>query len=119
MNLIFFGIIIFVIIFVLLSWFTKTSSKKIAKGVRSVNLYYINNSCCIFCFNRKIPIFSTTIVSSNECFKNKRFNGNPSFSIMAVNLTISKKFGQIFLLWTISTNNFFGHAYHRMKHIKF
>ena len=36
MNLLFFGIIIFVIIFVLLSWFTKTSSKKIAKGVRSL-----------------------------------------------------------------------------------
>ena len=36
MNLIFFGIIIFVIIFVLLSWVTKTSSKKIAKGVRSL-----------------------------------------------------------------------------------
>ena len=36
MNLIFIGIIIFVIIFVLLSWFTKTSSKKIAKGVRSL-----------------------------------------------------------------------------------
>ena len=36
MNLIFFGIIIFVIIFVLLSWFTKTSSKKIVKGVRSL-----------------------------------------------------------------------------------
>ena len=36
MNLIFFGIIIFVIIFVLLSWFTKTSSKKIAKGTRLV-----------------------------------------------------------------------------------
>ena len=36
MNLIFFGIIIFVIIFVLLLWFTKTSSKKIAKGVRSL-----------------------------------------------------------------------------------
>jgi len=35
MNLIFIGIIIFVIIFVLLSWFTKISSKKIAKGVRS------------------------------------------------------------------------------------
>ena len=34
MNLIFFGIIIFVIIFVLLSWFTRTSSKKIARGVR-------------------------------------------------------------------------------------
>ena len=34
MNLVFFGIIIFIIVFVLLSWFTKTSSKKIAKGVR-------------------------------------------------------------------------------------
>ena len=36
MNLIFFGIIIFVIIFVLLSWFTKTSSKKISKGIRTL-----------------------------------------------------------------------------------
>ena len=36
MNLVFFGIIIFVVIFVLLSWFTKTSSKKIAKGARAL-----------------------------------------------------------------------------------
>ena len=34
MNLVFFGIIIFIVIFVLLSWFTKTSSKKIARGAR-------------------------------------------------------------------------------------
>jgi len=34
MNLVFFGIIIFILIFVLLTWFTKTSSKKITKGVR-------------------------------------------------------------------------------------
>ena len=36
MNLVFFGIIIFILVFVLLSWFTKTSSKKIAKGTRLV-----------------------------------------------------------------------------------
>ena len=36
MNLVFFGIIIFIIVFVLLSWFTETSSKKIAKGARSL-----------------------------------------------------------------------------------
>ena len=35
MNFIFFGIIIFIIIFVLLSFFAKTSSKKIAKGIRT------------------------------------------------------------------------------------
>ena len=35
MNLVFFGIIIFILVFVLLSWFTKTSSKKIAKGARA------------------------------------------------------------------------------------
>ena len=34
MNLVFFGIIIFILVFVLLSWFTKTSSKKVAKGAR-------------------------------------------------------------------------------------
>ena len=38
MNLIFFGIIIFIIIFVLLSWFTKISNKKIAKSVRGLIL---------------------------------------------------------------------------------
>ena len=36
MNLVFFGIIIFILVFVLLSWFAKTSSKKIAKGARSI-----------------------------------------------------------------------------------
>ena len=36
MNLIFTGIIIFVITFLLLSWFAKTSSKKIAKGLRNL-----------------------------------------------------------------------------------
>ena len=34
MNLVFFGIIIFILVFVLLTWFTKTSSQKIAKGAR-------------------------------------------------------------------------------------
>ena len=36
MNLVFFGIIIFILVFVLLSWFTKTSGKKIAKGARAL-----------------------------------------------------------------------------------
>ena len=36
MNLVFFGIIIFIIVFVFLSWFTKTSSKKIAKGAKGL-----------------------------------------------------------------------------------
>ena len=36
MNLVFFGIIIFILFFVLLSWFTRTSSKKIAKGARAL-----------------------------------------------------------------------------------
>ena len=36
MNIIFSGIIIFVITFLLLSWFAKTSSKKLAKGVRNL-----------------------------------------------------------------------------------
>ena len=36
MNLVFFGIIIFIIVFILLSWLAKSSSKKIAKGLRSL-----------------------------------------------------------------------------------
>ena len=47
MNLIFFGIIIFVIIFVLLSWFSNTSSKRIAKGVRSL-IFIISIILAIF-----------------------------------------------------------------------
>ena len=36
MNIIFTGIIIFVITFLLLSWFVKANSKKVAKGVRNL-----------------------------------------------------------------------------------
>ena len=36
MNLLFFGIIIFILVFVLLSWFAKTSGKKIAKWARTL-----------------------------------------------------------------------------------
>jgi len=36
MNLVFFGIVIFVVFFLLLSWLMKANSKKVAKGVRSV-----------------------------------------------------------------------------------
>ncbi len=36
MNIVITGIIIFVVTFLLLSWFVKTSSKKIAKGVRNL-----------------------------------------------------------------------------------
>ena len=47
MNLVFFGIIIFVIVFVLLSWFTRVSSKKIAKGVRSA-IFFLSILISIF-----------------------------------------------------------------------
>ena len=36
MNLVFLGIIIFIVFFVLLSWFAKINSKKIAKGIRGL-----------------------------------------------------------------------------------
>ena len=38
MNIVITGIIIFVITFLLLSWFTKTSSKKIGKGLRNLTI---------------------------------------------------------------------------------
>ena len=40
MNIIFTGIIIFVITFLLLSWFAKTNSKKIAKNVRNLIIIF-------------------------------------------------------------------------------
>ena len=36
MNLVFFGIIIFIIVFILLSWLAKSSSRKISKGLRGL-----------------------------------------------------------------------------------
>ncbi len=39
MNIIFIGIIIFVITFLLLSWFAKSNSKKIAKSVRNLIIF--------------------------------------------------------------------------------
>ena len=36
MNLVFFGIIIFIVFFLLLSWLAKANSKKVVKGARSV-----------------------------------------------------------------------------------
>ena len=61
MNLVFFGIIIFIIVFVLLSWFAKTSSKKIAKGARSLIVILSLLVAIIFAIGNKLllslPLF--------------------------------------------------------------
>ena len=50
MNFIFFGIVIFIIVFLLLSWFVKTSSKKIAKFSRTLILIFSALLAIIFVF---------------------------------------------------------------------
>ena len=61
MNVIFTGIIIFVITFLLLSWFTKTSSKKIGKGLRNLTIILSLLIAVIFAVGGKIlfslPLF--------------------------------------------------------------
>ena len=47
MNLVFFGIIIFIVVFVLLSLFIRTNSKKIAKGLRST-IFFLSIIVAIF-----------------------------------------------------------------------
>ena len=47
MNLVFFGIIIFILVFVLLSWFAKTSSTKIAKGTRAL-IFFLSIILALF-----------------------------------------------------------------------
>ncbi len=47
MNLVFFGIIIFIVVFVLLSLFIRTNSKKIAKGLRST-IFFLSIIIAIF-----------------------------------------------------------------------
>ena len=47
MNLVFFGIIIFILVFVLLSWFAKTSSRKIVKGTRAL-IFFLSIILALF-----------------------------------------------------------------------
>jgi len=65
MNLVFFGIIIFILVFVLLSWFAKTSGGKIAKGVRSLIVVLSLLMAIIFVIGNKLllslPLFFLAI----------------------------------------------------------
>ena len=65
MNLVFFGIIIFILVFVLLSWFAKASSGKIAKGVRSLIVVLSLFMAIIFVIGNKLllslPLFFLAI----------------------------------------------------------
>ena len=65
MNLVFFGIIIFILVFVLLSWFAKASSGKIAKGVRSLIVVLSLLTAIIFAIGNKLllslPLFFLAI----------------------------------------------------------
>ena len=65
MNLVFFGIIIFILVFVLLSWFAKASSGKIAKGVRSLIVVLSLLIAIIFVIGNKLllslPLFFLAI----------------------------------------------------------
>ena len=65
MNLVFFGIIIFILVFVLLSWFAKVSSGKIAKGVRSLIVFLSLLMAIIFVIGNKLllslPLFFLAI----------------------------------------------------------
>ena len=65
MNLVFLGIIIFILVFVLLSWFAKASSGKIAKGVRSLIVVLSLLMAIIFVIGNKLllslPLFFLAI----------------------------------------------------------
>ena len=65
MNLVFFGIIIFILVFVLLSWFAKARSGKIAKGVRSLIVVLSLLMAIIFVIGNKLllslPLFFLAI----------------------------------------------------------
>ena len=65
MNIIFTGIIIFVITFLLLSWFVKTSSKKLARGARNLIIILSFLIAMILAIGGKIlfslPLFFLTL----------------------------------------------------------
>ena len=65
MNIIFTGIIIFVITFLLLSWFVKTSSKKLARGVRNLIIILSFLTATVLAIGGKIlfslPLFFLTL----------------------------------------------------------
>ena len=67
MNIIFTGIIIFVITFLFLSWFVKTSSKKLAKGGRNLIIFSSFLIAMILAIGGKIlfslPLFFLTLTA--------------------------------------------------------
>ena len=67
MNLVFFGIIIFILVFVLLSWFAKTSSKKIAKGGRALIFILSVILAALICYCWQISFFTSLIIIGDEC----------------------------------------------------
>ena len=84
MNLIFFGIIIFVAISLLLTWFTKTNSKKIAKNVKSL-------------------IFITSIILAVFFVLVGRFLFSLPLLLLATSILKIKRFTafQVFQLWRL------------------
>ena len=75
MNIFFLTLIIFVIVYILLNWFVKTSSKKISKGIRlitiilSIVLAIIMAYAGRFNFNNPNQNFNTQSISTDEAYR--------------------------------------------------
>tara|TARA_B100001013_G_scaffold93283_1_gene51972 strand:+ start:231 stop:737 length:507 start_codon:yes stop_codon:yes gene_type:complete len=65
MNIIFFSILLFIFVFIILTWFSRQSSKKITKGVRSLIVVLSLLTAIIFAIGNKLllslPLFFLAI----------------------------------------------------------
>ena len=91
MNLFLIGIIIFVIVYLFLNWFARTSSKKIATTIKKIAVYFSLILAMLLAIGGKY-IFSLPFSICNfKWIKNKRFYSFTNVSAMEIN-SIFKKF---------------------------
>ena len=86
MNIFVFGIIIFVLVYIFLSWFAKTSSKKIAQFLRRLAVLLSVLLAAVLAIG-EVSFFITFFNYLAISFENKRLNSFTNVPTMEINST--------------------------------
>jgi hypothetical protein len=81
MNLFLIGIVIFVIVYLFLNWFARTSSKKIATTIKKIRSLFFFNLGCTFSYWWKIYIFTSFLICNFKWIKIKGFTALQMFQL--------------------------------------
>ena len=87
MNIFVFGIIIFVLVYIFLSWFAKTSSKKNSSIFEKISRFIICPACSSFSHRGEVSFFITFFNYLAISFENKRLNSFTNVPTMEINST--------------------------------